>query len=258
MKAKPEHLLRTLRSQGGSAPAPAPRCTANSLSWWPPMSKRAASSQRFCPATKTIQDGMRCRCGCSVACTGWCSTDGRRCCGAGIQAPAAAGTPSRPGPDPRRRGRPLRRAARGTGSAAADQRSGPVRRADRRIAPRRSGIWFSDKAFRDRIECRAESASRPLPVSPCRWTVGTDRLAGHHRRRVAWPTAAGGPAADHRAARVRHRAHRRHRRRRETTVLSYSGPTRATGWTGCGAPSRSPEMSECSWCGSRRPTQSPD
>ncbi len=53
-----------------------------------------------------------------------------------------------------------------------------------------SRIRFADKAFRDRIECGAEPAGGPLPLPLHRRPVGTGRLAGDHRRRVARRTAA--------------------------------------------------------------------
>ena len=49
---------------------------------------------------------------------------------------------------------------------------------------------LADKAFRDRLQRRAEPAGRPLPLSLCRRRLGTDRFAGDHRRRVAWSIAA--------------------------------------------------------------------
>ena len=136
---------------------------------------------------------MRCRCGCSVGCTGWCSTGGPRRCGAGIRAPAAPGTPGRPG----RKScvaatGPHRRAARGAGHPPQTNEVGRSAALIGGLLRINSRIRFPDKAFRDRIERRTEPAGRPLPLSACRRPMGAHRLAGDHRRRVAWPVAAAG------------------------------------------------------------------
>ena len=50
-----------------------------------------------------------------------------------------------------------------------------------------SPIRFAGAAFRDRHECRTEPAPGALPLWLSRWPVGTCRLAGDDRRRVARP-----------------------------------------------------------------------
>ena len=158
--------------------------------------KPAASSPPSCPGTKTIPGGWRCRCDCSAGCTGWRSTAAPRrlrrwypSTGGQWDAEAAWPDIALAASDH------ADHAARRPRSAAANQRGGSVRRADRWSAHSRSPIRFACPAFRDRVQCRAEPAGRLLPLSLSGRPVGSDRLTGDHRRRVARPTAARrGPA----------------------------------------------------------------
>ena len=106
------------------------------------------------------------------------------------------------------RHRARRLSARRARPAAADQRGRPVRRADRRpAAASRRRFDVTGAAFRNRLQRRAEPARRPLPLPPSRRRLGSGRLTGDRRRRMAGPAAC--PRRNCRSSNVRASTSRR-------------------------------------------------
>ena len=240
-----EPLLQTLRSQGQVCAAHrVPRCTATCSSWWPPTSKPTASSPTILAGHEN--DSGR---------HGGAAATARRTAPVGARRPRTGAAPlvSQHRRALGRRSRVARhhRTPRPNTPtslrAALDQppQTNEVGRSAALIGGLLASsdrIRFAGKAFRDRLQRRAESAGRPLPLPLSAAASGVRPI---HRSPSTTRGRANclppGAAADRRTSRLRHRAAGRHRHRRgaDAAELRLAGPA-ALGWTGCAARSRRP------------------